>query len=194
MAIKSLKILIRMTFPDASVVRLHDGAGPFVDENGEFWQGAMLTEGLDEIEHAINGEAATLMLGISGVSTDASGLAFEEMEAGNVIDGRVQLLLQSLDEWDQPSGAPEVKFTGTIDNMPMADVAAETGVSSTITLEIANRFSLRKLTSGAVLSDVDQRARSRFLNPAAWALGQFDRFCERIPGLSDKTIRWPRFT
>ncbi|MBO9589526.1 MAG: hypothetical protein J7557_12605 [Devosia sp.] len=193
MAIKSLKILIRMTFPDDSVVRLHDGAGPFVDENGDFWQGAMLTEGLDEIEHAMNGEAATLLLGISSVSTDASGLAFEELENNNVIDGKVQFLLQELDQWDQPIGVPEIKFTGTIDNMPMADVASETSITSSITLEITNRFSLRKLTSGAVLSDVDQRARSRFLNPAAWALGQFDRFCERIPGLSDKTIRWPRF-
>lgn len=189
MAVKSLKILIRMTFPDNSVVRLHDGAGPFVDENGDFWQGAMLTEGLDEIEHAMNGEAATLLLGISGLATDASGLAFEELEAGNIIDGTVQLLLQQLDEWDQPVGVPEVKFSGTIDNMPMVDAASDTGVTSTITLEIVNRFSLRKLLSGAVLSDVDQRARSAQINPGAPA----DRFCERIPGLADKTIRWPRF-
>jgi hypothetical protein len=193
-AIKSLKILILMTFPDDSVVRLHDGAGPFVDENGDFWQGAMLTEGLDEIEHAMNGEAATLLLGVSGLSTEASGLAFEELEADNVVDGKVQLLLQELDEWDQPTGVPEVKFTGTIDNMPMADAASEAGITSSITLEITNRFSLRKLTSGAVLSDVDQKARSRFLNPTAWAMGQYDRFCERITGLADKTIRWPRFS
>src|SRR5690606_33025733 len=118
MAIKSLKILVRITFPDASVTRLHDGAGPFLDTNGDLWLGACLTEGLDEIEMAMNGEAATLMLGVSGLAHDGAGLAFEEMEAGNVIGGKVQLLLQGMDAWDQPTGSPEVKFTGTIDNMP----------------------------------------------------------------------------
>lgn len=194
MPTKSLKILIRIVFPDGNIVRLHDGAGPYVDLLGDFWQGALLTDGLDEIEHAMNGEAATLLMGISGLGLEASGLAYDELEDDKVIGGQVQLSLQELDEWDQPSGAPDVKFTGTIDNMPMSDSASEIGVTSTITLEITNRFTLRKLTSGAVLSDVDQRSRSRYLNPVAWALGQFDRFCERIPGLADKTIRWPRFS
>ena len=190
MATKSLKILVRMTFPDGSIVRFHDGAGPFLDADGEVWQGAMLSEGLDEIEHAMNGEATTLILAVSGVAQDASGLAFEEMEAGNVIGGRVELLLQPLDQWDQPTGTAETKFTGTIDNMPMGDTASDTGITSSITLEITNRFTLRRLTSGAVLSDVDQRARSAVLNPSAPA----DRFAERIPGLAEKTIRWPRYS
>ncbi|WP_375597567.1 hypothetical protein [Devosia sp. Naph2] len=190
MAIKSLKVLVRFTFPDETVTRLHDGAGPFLDTNGDLWLGACLTEGLDEIEMAMNGEAATLMLGVSGLAPDGAGLAFDEMEDGNVIGGKVQLLLQGMDAWDQPTGAPEVKFTGTIDNMPMADTSTEDGTISSITLEITNRFSVRRLTSGAVLSDVDQRARSAQLNPSAPS----DKFAERIPGLSDKAIRWPRFS
>lgn len=190
MAIKSLKVLVRFTFPDETVTRLHDGAGPFLDTNGDLWLGACLTEGLDEIEMAMNGEAATLMLGVSGLAPDGAGLAFDEMEDGNVIGGKVQLLLQGMDAWDQPTGAPEVKFTGTIDNMPMADTSTEDGTISSITLEITNRFSVRRLTSGAVLSDVDQRARSAQLNPSASS----DKFAERIPGLSDKAIRWPRFS
>lgn len=190
MAIKSLKILVRFTFPDNTVTRLHDGAGPFLDTNGDLWLGACLTEGLDEIEMAMNGEAATLMLGVSGLAPEGAGLAFEEMEAGNVIGGKVQLLLQDMDAWDQPIGAPDIKFTGTIDNMPMADVSSETGIISSVTLEITNRFSVRKLVSGAVLSDVDQRARSAQINPGAPA----DRFAERVPGLSDRSIRWPRFS
>ena len=194
MAIKSLKILVRITFPDETVTRLHDGAGPFLDTNGDLWLGACLTEGLDEIEMAMNGEATTLMLGVSGLAPDGAGLAFDEMEDGNVIGGKVQLLLQGMDAWDQPTDEPEVKFTGKIDNMPMADVSSETGIISSITLEITNGFSVRRLTSGAVLSDVDQRARSAILNAAAAAMGLFERFCERIAGLSDKAIRWPRFT
>lgn len=194
MPIKSLKILVRITFPDGSITRLHDGAGPFVDDDGELWIGAVLNEGLDEIEHAMNGEASMLALGISGLPGDASGLAFEELEAGNVIEGKVELLLQDLDEFDQPIGDPTVKFTGTIDNMPLSDAASDTGIVSGITLQITNRFTLRRLISGSVLSDVDQRARSAQINPVAFLLGLFDLFCERITGLSDKSIRWPRYS
>lgn len=188
--ISAIKVLVRMDFPNGKTVRLWDGSGPYLDAAGEIWQGVRLNEGLDEIESAMNGEAATLFLSISGVDPEGVDLAFEDMEAGNVIDGKVQLLLQPLDEWDQPNGEPEVRFTGTIDNMPMDETANEDGVVATITLEIANRFVLRTLTSGAVLSDVDQRARSAVLNPGAAP----DRFAERIPGLSDRTIVWPRFT
>lgn len=188
--IANLKVLVRMTFPNGKIIRLWDGSGPYLDAEGYLWEGMRLNDGLDEIESAMNGEAATLFLSVSGVDPEAANLAFADLEAGNVIDGKVELLLQPLDRWDQPDGDAEVRFTGRIDNMPMDETAQEEGVVSTITLEVVNRFDLRTMTSGAVLSDVDQRARSAVLNPGAPP----DRFCERIPGLSDKTIVWPRFS
>lgn len=189
MAIKSLRILVRIDFP-SQTFRMWDGAGPMLGADGEIWVGARLNEGLDQIESAMNGEAATLMLSLSGVDGDISNLAYEELEAGDVIGSKVQILIQPCDEWDQPNGDPEVKFTGFVDNMPSDDLVNGDQIVSTISLEVRNRFDLRTLTSGAVLSDVDQRARSAVLNPAAPS----DRFAERIAGLADQTIAWPKFT
>jgi hypothetical protein len=58
-----------------------------------------------------------------------------------------------------------------------------------MTVEVTNRFTLRRLKSGAVLSDADQRARAAAVNPEE----EPDRFCERVPLLQDKTITWPRW-
>lgn len=189
MAIKSIRILCRIEFP-SKTFRLWDGAGPYLDANGEVWIGARLNEGLDQIESAMNGEAATLVLSLSGIDQYISDLAYEDLEAGEVIGAKVQLLIQPCDEWDQPVGSPEVRFTGFVDNMPSDDTVSGDQIVSTIMLEVRNRFDLRTLTSGAVLSDVDQRARSAVLNPSAPA----DRFTERVPGLADKVIVWPRFS
>lgn len=189
MAIASIRVLVRIDFPNGVTQRFWDGAGPYLDPNGEIWLGMRLNDGLDQIESAMNGEASTLMLSVSGVDPDGANLAFEDLQAGNVIGGTVQLLIQPCDQWDQPDGDPEVRFTGRIDNMPMDDVAQSDGIISTISLEITNRFDLRTLVNGSVLSDVDQKARSALLNPGAAP----DRFAERIPGLADKTIVWPRF-
>lgn len=189
MAIKSIKVLCLLDFP-SKTVRLWDGAGPYLDQNGEVWLGARLNDGLDQIESAMNGEASTLLLSLSGVDQTISDLAFEDLDAGNVIGGKVQLLIQPCDQWDQPVGEAEVRFTGTVDNMPMDESSSEEGITATIVLEVTNRFDLRTLTSGAVLSDVDQRARSAILNPDAPP----DRFAERIAGLADKAIVWPRFS
>lgn len=189
MAIKSIRVLCLMQFP-TKTIRLWDGSGPYMDADGEIWAGVVLTEGLDQIESAMNGEAATLMLSLSGVDGAISDLAYEDLVAGNVIGSKVQILIQPCDDWDQPVGAAEVRFTGTIDNMPSDDSVSGDQIVSTIVLEVVNRFDLRTLTSGAVLSDVDQKARSAVLNPGAPP----DRIAERIPGLSDKTIVWPRFS
>lgn len=189
MAVKSIRVLCLLEFP-SKTMRLWDGSGPCLDGNGDVWVGAALNEGLDQIESAMNGEAATLMLSLSGVDKSISDLAYEELEAGDVIGGRVQIMIQPCDAFDQPEGLPEVKFTGFVDNMPSDDTATEQGVVSNIVLEIRNRFDLRTMTSGAVLSDVDQKARAKILNPSA----PLDRFCERVYRLIDAVIVWPRFT
>jgi hypothetical protein len=189
MAIKSIRVLALMEFP-SKTIRLWDGAGPYLDPDGEIWTGCAINDGLDQIESALNGEASTLTLSLSSLDPRVSELAFTDLEAGNVIGGRVQILIQPCDEWDQPDGDAEVRFTGTIDNMPMDDTVSNDQIVSTVTLEITNRFDLRTLVSGAVLSDVDQRARSAVLNPG----GTADKFVERIPGLADKSIVWPRFS
>jgi len=187
--IREIKILCQFDFP-SQTVRLWDGAGPYLDGSGHIWAGVVLNDGLDQIESAMNGEAATLVLALSGVDPEVSRLAYEDMEAGEVIGSRVRIIIQPMDEWSQPVGEAEVKFTGRIDNLLIDDVVQGDNVVSQVTVECTNRFDLRTLTSGSVLSDVDQKARSALLNPGAAP----DRFCERVTGLSDKSIVWPRYS
>lgn len=188
MAIRSIRILCQLSFP-SKTVRLYDGSGPFMDGDGNVWQGLIVNDGLDVIESALNGEAYTLNLGLSGVPTDIANIAYQEAEDGDVIGSVVRLLIQDCDENDQPVGSPEVRFTGTIDNIVFDDTVQGENPVSTVLIECTNRFALRNLSSGSVLSDVDQKARSAVLNPEA----DPDRMCERIPLLADKTVQWPRF-
>lgn len=190
MAIKSIKVLCLMHFPNDKIIRLYEGSGPYMDPDGEIWTGIAINEGLDQIETALNGEASTLTLSLSANDPRVSDMAFEDFEQGNVIGGKVQILIQPCDEWDQPVGEVEVRFTGTIDNMPMEDTVSGDQVVSTVMLEIANRFDLRTLVNGSVLSDVDRRARSAIMNPGAPS----DRFAERVPALIDAHIVWPRLS
>lgn len=189
MAVASIRVLVKMTFP-SKTIRLWDGAGPFLGLDGEVWAGAVLSEGLDNIESALNGEASTLVLALSGVDGEIADLAYEDLGNGEVIDAPVQLLIQDCDEFDQPINEPEVRFTGAIDNMLIDESVSGDGVISNVTVEIRNRFTLRTLTSGSVLSDVDHRARSAIINPGA----DPDLFAERVPGLADKAIRWPVYS
>lgn len=188
--IKSLRVLAQLDFP-SKTVRLWDGSGGlFVDFDGNIWRPCVLTESaLDQIEMAINAEAFTLSLALSGIDEETANTIWADYQAGEVVGTRVRILIQDCDELDQPVSVPDIKFTGTIDNIMFDDVSSDDQILSTITVEITNRFTLRTLTNGAVLSDVDQKARSAVLNPSAAA----DRFCERIPLLIDKTIRWPNW-
>lgn len=185
--ISSLRILLRMDFPSATV-RLWEGSGPYLDLDGNIWRCCVLAEGaLDAIESAINAEASSIEIGLSGVDEEISNIAWQEYEEDQVIDSVIQILIQPCDARDQPVGDEEVVFTGLVDNLRFDEAASDDGVTASIIVECRNRFTLRSVTNGAVLSDVDQRARSAVLNPAAAA----DRFCERIPGLAEKTISWP---
>lgn len=186
MRIRSIRILVRLDFPDRTV-RLWDGSGPLMDADGEVWIGATIMNGIEDIESALNAEASTLTLSLSGIDPALTDIAYDELEAGKVIGSRVQVLIQPCDQFDQPVGPPEVRFTGTVNNMPSEDTVSSDQFVSSIALEIVNRFNLRTLVSGSVLSDVDQRARSAVINPGA----NPDRYCERVPDLIDKTIRFP---
>lgn len=188
--IKSLRVLAQLDFP-SKTIRLWDGSGGlFIDLDGNIWRPCVLTEAaLDQIELAINAEAFTLALALSGIDQELSNVIWSDYQAGEVIGTRVRILIQDCDEFDQPVGSPDIKFTGTIDDIIFDDAAAADQILSTITVEITNRFTLRTLTNGAVLSDVDQKARSKVLNPSAPP----DRFCERIPLQIDNTIRWPNW-
>jgi len=186
MAIASIRILVEAAFP-SKTVRLYDGSGPFMDGNGNIWRGMIVLEGLDSIESALNGEAYTLNLGLSGIPTDVADIGYQETEDGDVIGSIVRILIQDCDETDQPVGSPEVRFTGTIDNIVFQDAVSGDNPLSSVMIECTNRFSLRNTRSGSVLSYIDQKARSEILNPGA----PTDRMCERVPVLGDKTIRWP---
>lgn len=183
----SLRILCKMDFP-SSTVRFWDGSGPYMDASGEVWRQTVLADGvIDQIEAAINAEAYTFPLTLSGVAEEISNIAWRETDDGDVIGAKVTIYIQECDELDQPSGDPEVRFTGYIDDIDFADQAQDKSTTSSVTIYVRNRFTLRTLTSGVTLSDVDQKARSAVLNPG----GNADRIAERIPELVDKSIKWP---
>lgn len=190
----SLKILVDITLPDA-VLRVWDGSGgAFVDDDGNIYRAAQFTEdALQNIEAAINGEAFTLTLALINIDTSTGDQIWDYDEVNSVAGSPVVIKLQELNDREEIVGSPEVKFTGTIDNMKVTDQADEEESRSVATVDIVNAFTLRTLTNGQVLSDVDQKERSKRLNPAAWLAGQYDRFCERVPSLREKTIRWPNW-
>jgi hypothetical protein len=189
MTVASLRILCRLDFP-SKTVRLWDGSGPYMDASGDVWQGMVLREGLDVVESALNGEAYTLALGVSGIPTDIANIAYQETDDGDVIGATIQLMIQDCDDLDQPVGDPQVRFTGMIDNILFDESVSGDNPVATVTIECINRFTLRNLSAGSVLSDIDQKARSAKLNPSAAP----DRFGERIPLMADKTVVWPRFS
>lgn len=188
MTTRSIRILCELGFA-STTERLWDGSGPYVDGDGNVWRGCASITGLDVVEAAINGEAYTLEIALTGVPSDIATLAWQDYDAGEVIGASVRLMIQPCDEYDQPNADPQVRFTGTIDNIRFDDTAQEKEIVSAVIVECTNRFSLRRVTSGSVLSDTDQRARSARINPS----GNPDRFCERVPLLRDKQIAWPRF-
>lgn len=189
MATKSIRILVQIDWPTEDVSRLWDGAGPFVDDDGEKWKGCTLNDDLDAIEQAINGEAYTLNLSLMGVGAADADAAWLSYTNDEIIGGIVRIMIQPCDQNDQPEGDREVMFTGRIDNIIFDDSVDGERARSMITVEVTNRFTLRRLTNGGVLSDADQRARSAAVNPSE----DPDRFAERVPLLEDKTIVWPRY-
>lgn len=190
MAVKSLRILAQLDLPSGSL-RFWDGSGgPFTDADGEIWQSCILTEdALAQIEMAINAEAFDLALVISGISEDVSNQIWADYQTGTIKGSLFRIFVQDCDERDQPSGAAQIKGTFRVDNLIFNDQASEDQVRSTITVEMANRFSMRRLTNGSVLSDVDQKERAKILNPSA----PVDRFAERVILMRDKTVRWPNW-
>lgn len=184
-----VRILCMLSFPSATA-RFQDGSGPYSDGDGNLWRAANFVEGgLDAIEQAINGEAYTLTLGIAGLDRLTADLAWEDYQNGEIIGAKVQIMTLDCDRWEQPLGPPDVRFTGRIADIAFEMVGDNSQTTSSIKVDIVNRFTLRTLTNGGVLSDVDQRARSAVLNPSAPP----DRICERIPTMIDKTIVWPRW-
>lgn len=189
--ITSLRILAEIAFPSITM-RLWDGSGgPFVDIDGNIYRSVVLTQdALQSIESAINAEAFTLSLVLSGIDEQTSSAAYDDYLAGTVIGSVVKISIQACDKYEQPVGALKRVFTGTVANLTFADQASDTGINATIRVDVTNRFTLRKVISGVVLSDVDQRARSKVLNPAQ----PDDRFCERVPIYRDYKPRWPSYS
>lgn len=191
MAIKSLRILCDIELPATDPIRIWDGSGgTFVDGDGNFYRPAQFTEdALQSLEAAINGEAFTLALSLISVSQSAADQIWDYDETTSVQGSPFIVKLQILDENEQPDGEPIIVFTGEIDNLDVADESGEDGITSMVNIEVTNRFTLRTVTNGAVLSDVDQRARSDVLNPSA----ADDEFCKRTPLMRDQTISWPNW-
>lgn len=189
--IKSLRILIEIGFPDKTV-RLYDGVGgPFMDSNGNIWRSCVITDdGINAIESGINGQAISTTITLSGLDKDISGIAWKETDGGDVIGSTVRIIIQECNEYEQPINTPRVEAQYTIEDLTFNDISQDNEVSYTVTAVLTNRFTLRALINGGVLSDTEQRLRSQQLNPSAPA----DRFAERITGLNEKSIDWPRYT
>lgn len=187
----SLRILAEIEFPSITM-RLWDGSGgPFVDIDGNIYRPVILTQdALQSIESAINAEAFTLSLLLSNIDEDVANSMYQDYLAGEITGAIVKIGIQRCDEYDQPIGALKRVFTGTVANLTFSDQAFDAGVKATIQVDIVNRFTLRKVVSGAVLSDVDQRARSKVINPAQ----ADDRFCDRVQLLRDYKQRWPSYS
>ncbi|AYD00031.1 hypothetical protein [Neorhizobium sp. NCHU2750] len=188
---RALRILLDFYLP-AGTIRVWDGSGgPFIDPDGNVYRACQLADGaLQSIQTAMNSEAYSLSLSLIGVDETMANKAWEDDENETVIGSKVVIKIQYLTDRGQPIGDPDVKFTGRINDLSFSDEASDDGIKSTITVDIANRFTLLTLTSGVVLSDVDQRARSKKLNPTQTA---DDRFCERVPIMRDKTVKWPKW-
>lgn len=185
---KSLRILCDVALPDVTI-RVWDGSGGlFVDAAGNAYRPAQFTEdALQQIETAINGEAFTLGLSLVSVSGSTADYIWDYDEITPVQGSSFVIKLQVLDDYEQPEGDPIVVFTGEIDNLDVFDEATPEGIASRVNVEVTNRFSMRTLINGGVLSDVDQRAYSKTINPTA----PDDEFCKRVPLMRDKTISWP---
>lgn len=188
---KALRILMDFYLP-AGTIRIWDGSGgPFVDGDGNIYRACQLADGaLQSIQTAMNSEAYTLSISLIDVDESMANMAWEDDEEETVVGSKVVIKIQYLDDRSQPVGDPDVKFTGRINDLSFSDEADDDGIKSTITVDIANRFTLLTLTSGVVLSDVDQRARSKKLNPSQTS---DDRFGERVPIMRDKTVAWPNW-
>lgn len=190
MALKALRVLCQVDLPSGTI-RMWDGSGgPFMDAQGNIYRSCVLTEdALNTIEMAINAEAFTLSLVINGVDERTSNSIWTDYKAGTIKGSRFRIMIQKLGEFDQPVGDFKIMFTGKIDNLVWGDSVNGNQIRSNITIEIVNRFTMRTLTSGAVLSVIDHQARSAILNPGAPP----DRYLERVPDLRDKTVRWPNW-
>lgn len=190
MVVKSIRVLGQVDLPSGTL-RFWDGSsGPFVDGDGNMWRSCVLTEdALDQIEMAINAEASSIALVISGIDVAASNQIWEDYQAGTIKGSRFRILLQDCDEREQPVGDPQVKATFKIDNLIFNERTTKKEILATITVEMTNRFTLRTLTNGSVLSDVNQKERSKRLNPGSLA----DRFAERVILMLSKTVRWPNW-
>ncbi len=190
MTLKSLRVLCQVDLPSGTL-RWYDGCGgPFVDSDGHIYRSCVVAEeALDQIELAVNAEAFTLSLTISGIDGATSDQIWTDYQAGTIKGSRFRLMIQKCNEYEEPIGAPAIKFTGKIDNLIFGDNASNEEIRSIITVEVTNRFALRKQSNGGVLSDTNQKARSAFLNP----LAAVDKFCERVIIYLSKAIRWPKW-
>lgn len=191
----NLRILCDAILPDRTI-RIWDGSGRvFVDGDGNLYRAAQFSEdALQQIEAAINGEAYMLSLSLIALPQMAGDEVWEYDEATPISGSKFIVKLQTVDQYEQPEGQPEVVFTGLIDNLAVTDQGVEDEEEgdrweSIVTIEVTNRFTLRTLANGAVLSDVDQRERAKILNPSA----PDDEFCSRVPRYLNATIRWPNW-
>jgi hypothetical protein len=191
----NIRILFDVHLPDR-VLRVYSGTGRgFHDYDGNRYNPSNIgAESLKNIEAVVNGTSQTLSFQLTGLPLHIVDEIWQYDDTTTVIGGKFVIKTQLCDDRSQPIAMPKIVFTGKIDNLTAEDAAVESedegdSVQSVVTVEVVNRFTLRNQTSGSVLSDVDQKERSKLLNPFA----ALDRFLERITMLLNKTVKWPNW-
>lgn len=194
MTFRNIMILVAMHFPTGTA-RFWFGSHTYVDEDGNHWRpaGVLPAAALAKLQYAFSGEATTMDMGLSGVDQQIADLAYEETQESDVIGSKVQILLQSCDQYFQPlPPGPIVKFTGEVIDLKFRKRAVndrdKPQILHNVTLVVGNAFHARKSRRNAVLSDADQRAYSLKVNPDLPP----DLSCGRITLMSEQTIPWPR--
>lgn len=191
--LKAGKLLMRFDWPDGRITRLLNGTGPYMDPDGKLWRGAGLVDGsLDAIDKAINGDAASLPLTLSGVSAETGDAIWNFYQVGNLKGAQFRILFQFCDSNDQPTSKPPlILFWAIVDDVIFDTNTTESDeISDTVTAQLVNRFTLRRNSNGSVMSDADQRIFSKNLNPA----GTPDRYAERVVLMQNKTRVFPRYS
>jgi len=161
--------------------RIWTGAGK-ITAGGYDWLGVGQLASISGLEQAINGEAPTTTLGISGVDPALVPIARDEFEA-EAKDRLAKVLIQFHNlEDDRPLEFFDAPFAVWAGRMQTAQFEMQGPKKRSISIVAESLFSLRSRPSYSQYTDTDQRARF-----------DGDRGFEFVPSLLNKIVTWPDY-
>ncbi|MBS7542531.1 hypothetical protein [Ancylobacter oerskovii] len=158
--------------------RYWSGFAPLRTLDGQEWKGTGDVIGLGQLTALVNDSAPEQTFTLSGVTQE-----FVDKVTGSEENYRRRMafiMLQAFDDNWQPKGLPRVTWWGQMSTFIVAEDRSDGIKTCTITLQgesvLVNRFSPRQ----SYWTDPDQQRRF----PG-------DRACERVMGMTDKTLTIP---